>query len=81
MRGTLARTGTIALRILLGLVVLALVAAIVLFFVVRGLVLPPSDKFGAVDDEAKRAGLTVDRLPGAGDEYFAKMDKGLLVKP
>lgn len=81
MRGTLARTGTIALRILLGLVVLALVAAIALFLVVRGLVLPSSDEFGAVDDEAKRAGLTVDRLPGAGDEYFAQMDKGLLVKP
>lgn len=81
MHGLLARTATITLRILVGLVLLALVVAIVAFFVVRGLVTPRSDEFGTVEDEAKRAGVAVADLPAAGDEYFAQMDQALLVKP
>ena len=60
MHGLLARTATITLRILVGLVLLALVVAIVAFFVVRGLVTPRSDEFGTVEDEAKRAGVAVE---------------------
>lgn len=81
MHGFLARTATITLRILVGLVLLALVLGLVAFLVIRGLVLAPSDEFGTVDDEAKRAGLTVADLPAAGDAYFAAMDKALLVEP
>ncbi|PJN96817.1 hypothetical protein CNY89_00325, partial [Amaricoccus sp. HAR-UPW-R2A-40] len=81
MHGLLARTATITLRILVGLVLLALVVGLVAFFVIRGLVMPRSDEFGTVDDEAKVAKLTLADLPGAADEYFAGMDKALLLRP
>ncbi len=60
---------------------LTIVVAVIGFFVVRGLISPPSDQFGNVVDEAKEAGLTVEDLPGAGEPYFAEMDHGLLVEP
>jgi len=60
---------------------LTVVVAIVAFFAIRAFILPPSDQFGNVDDEAKVAGLTVADLRGADDEYFVDADKGLLVKP
>jgi hypothetical protein len=75
--------------VLLGMVKWAAVVAAVLvvlvlvggFFVVRAIVEPDSGKFGTVPDEAKTAGLTRDKLAGAGDPYFALMDKQLLAKP
>jgi hypothetical protein len=42
---------------------------------------PQWSKFGTVKDEAMRAGLTRKNFPAADDDYFVKMDKGLLVKP
>ena len=60
---------------------LTVVVAIVAFFAIRAFITPPSDEFGNVEDEAKRAGLTVADLPGSGDEYFVNVDKGLLIKP
>ncbi len=81
MQAILGRTGRILLWLICALVVLALVAAIVAFFAVRALVLAPSDEFGTVEDEAKRAGLTADKLRGADDPYFVEMDKGLLRVP
>jgi hypothetical protein len=60
------------------------------FLVVRAIVEPDSAKFGTIPDEAKAAGRTRQTLPAVArpcDEepadcsYFARMDKGLLVKP
>lgn len=81
MEGFLRRLGRIllwAVGVLAGLVV---VLAVVGFFAVRAFILPPSDQFGEVEDEAKLAGRTVDTLPGAAEPYFAEMDKGLLREP
>ena len=72
---------------LVGLAVILSVAAVL---VVRALIEPDSAKFGTVPDEAKTAGWTREKLPAiakpCGQEpydcsYFAKMDKGLLLKP
>ena len=81
MRGLLTRIGRILLWIAGTVVALGVVAAVIGFFVVRGFVTAPTDQFGNVEDEAKRAGRTVDTMPGAGEPYFAEMDKGLLLKP
>ncbi|ARN80257.1 hypothetical protein [Methylocystis bryophila] len=67
---------TLAILALLGLVVIAL-----LTWAYFALVAPRWSEFGTVKDEAMRAGLTRKNFPAADDEYFAKMDKGLLVKP
>ena len=56
----------------------------------RALVEPDSARFGTIPDEAKTAGRTAQSLPAlakpcneepADCNYFAHMDKGLLVKP
>ena len=63
------------------LVTLLVILLLVAFLVVRALVEPDSSKFGKVKDEATLEGLTRADFPAADDEYFAKMDKGLLQKP
>lgn len=60
---------------------LALVFAVVGFFVVRGFVEADSDRFGMVSDEAKAANRSAASLQAAGEPYYAAMDKGLLAKP
>ncbi|MCA8880534.1 MAG: hypothetical protein KDA73_11385 [Rhodobacteraceae bacterium] len=77
----LARLGRILLWILGGLVALALVLVVVGIVVLRGLIYPDTSRFGTVEDEARRAGRSVESLPGAGDPYYAAMDKGLLLPP
>lgn len=59
-------------------VVLILVVAVGGFFLVRAFIEPDSDRFGNVEDEAKRAGLSVEHFKAADEPYFAGMDKGLL---
>ena len=61
----------VAIALLIGLAVYAY----------RAIVLPQWSLFGTVKDEPMRVGMTKANFPAAGDEYFAKMDKGLLVKP
>jgi hypothetical protein len=61
--------------------VLVLVPVVGGFFVFRAIVEPDSTKFGTIPDEAKAVGRTPESLPAAGEPYFARMDKGLLVKP
>ena len=70
--------------------VLVLVLVVGGFFVFRAIVEPDSAKFGTLPDEAKAAGRGPESLPAVakpcdqapGDcNYFAAMDKGLLVKP
>lgn len=60
------------------------------FLAFRILVEPDSAKFGTIPDEAKAAGRTRESLPAVARpcgeaptdcNYFAQMDKGLLVKP
>jgi hypothetical protein len=72
---------------LVSLVVIVCVAGLL---IVRAVVEPDSSKFGTVPDEAKKAGWTREKLPAvaktceeepADCNYFAQMDKGLLVKP
>src|SRR5215468_9762090 len=65
----------------ISLAVLLLVLVVGGFLVVRAIVEPDSAKFGAVPDEAKAAGRTRESLPVADEPSFARMDKGLLVKP
>ena len=60
---------------------LTIVVAVIGFFAIRVLISPPSDQFGNVEDEAKRAGLTVDELPGSDNPYYVNVDKGLLAPP
>lgn len=79
--GLLRRIGRIALWLVAILASLAVVAAVVGFFVVRGLVMPRTDEFGSEQDEAMRAGATAEQFPGAGNPYYAAMDKGLLEDP
>ncbi|MAY45636.1 MAG: hypothetical protein CML65_10325 [Rhodobacteraceae bacterium] len=81
MTNGLKRLGRVLLWILAALAGLAVIGLVVGFFVIRGLVQPPSDQFGNVEDEAKRAGRTVDSFPGAADPDFARMDRGLLLPP
>jgi hypothetical protein len=70
--------------------VLCLVVIFGGFLVFRLIVEPDSAAFGTIPDEAKAAGRTPESLPAlakpCGEEaadcnYFAQMDKGLLVKP
>src|SRR5215510_10472669 len=72
----------------LGVLCLVLIVGGVVIF--RIIVEPDSAKFGTIPDEAKRAGRTRETLPAfarpcgeAPDDcnYFALMDKKLLVKP
>lgn len=65
--------------IVLGLTLILLAAGLI--YAVYAIIEPEWSKFGAVQDEAMRAGLTRKNLPAAADGYFTKMDKGLLVKP
>src|SRR6266566_199558 len=63
------------------LAVLSVVLLVGAFLVLWALVEPDSAKFGTIPDEAKAAGRTRETLPAAAASYFARMDKGLLVKP
>jgi hypothetical protein len=85
---------TIARRILKWVVIAVCVLILLAIFgggvAFRYLVEPDSAKFGTIPDEAKAAGRTHQSLPAVakpcGEEpadcnYFAHMDKGLLVKP
>ena len=63
------------------IVVVALVVVVVAGIGLYALIQPPSDKFGTVDDEAKRAGLSREDLKVAYDPYFVEMDKGDLLPP
>ena len=65
-----------AVATVLGLGILALVAVI---FLIWSLIEGPTDKFGKVEDEARKAGRKVEEFAGAGEGYFAAMDKGLLL--
>jgi len=60
---------------------LTVVVAVIAFFAIRAFISAPTDEFGNIEDEAKRAGRTVETMPGADDEYFVDVDKGLLAKP
>lgn len=88
---TLARIGLRVLKwasITLGvLVVVAIIGGV---FAVRAIIEPDTAKFGTIPDEAKAAGRTAQSMPAiyqscndqpADCSYFARMDKGLLVKP
>ncbi|MGQ7845257.1 c-type cytochrome [Granulosicoccus sp. 3-233] len=75
------RVGRIVKRLVIVAAALFVIAAIAGVLVVRALVLPPSDQFGAVEDEARQAGRTAETLSGAQDDYFVSVDKGLLAKP
>jgi len=79
--GILKRIGRIVLWLAAVLAGLAVVAGVVGFFVLRGLIEPPADQFGTFEDEAKRADMTVADFPGADEPYYVEMDKGLLAKP
>ncbi|HTO78513.1 MAG TPA: hypothetical protein VMJ31_01920, partial [Methylocystis sp.] len=63
------------------LALLLFVAVALLVWAWFAIVEPRWSEFGTVPDEATRAGLTRKNFPAADDEYFTKMDKGLLVKP
>jgi len=67
---------TVAAVITLAVIAIAAVALIVWW-----LIEPDSSQFGNVEDEAKKAQRTVEQFPGAGEPYFAAMDKGLLLPP
>ena len=60
---------------------LALVVAVLGFFLVRSFVEADSDRFGTLPDEAKAANRDAESLKAAGEPYYAAMDKGLLAKP
>ena len=62
-------------------IVLVLAVAIGGFFLLRTLVEPDEAAFGNVKDEAATAGLTGAHFKPAAEDYFARMDKGLLLKP
>ena len=67
------------LRIGLGAVAaVAVVGAVTVVLVVRALVLPDSDKFGQVKDEASNVGLDRKHFNPSNDPYFVEMDKGVL---
>jgi hypothetical protein len=63
------------------LVGLAVIAVVGVAVIVWSLIEPEANKFGHVKDEALRAGRKVSEFPGAGEPYFAAMDKGLLLPP
>src|SRR6266849_1848501 len=90
MRSIAARWLRIRKWASISLGVLRLVLVVGAFLVFRAIVEPDSAKFGTVHDEAKAAGQTRQNLPAvakpcseepADCSYFARMDKGLLVKP
>lgn len=62
-------------------IVLVLAVAIGGFFLLRTLVEPDEAAFGNVKDEAATVGLTGAHFKPAAEDYFARMDKGLLLKP
>ena len=64
--GFLKRIGRIFLWLAALVAGLAAVAAVAAFFLLRGLIEPPSDRFGTIEDEAMRAGMSVADFPGAG---------------
>ena len=74
----LARVLKWAALALAGIVVVALAGAALAFYL---LVEPQWSKFGTKPDEAMAAGRTRATFHAAGDEYFVRMDKQLLVKP
>lgn len=63
---------------LFGLAVVVVAAGVL---IVWSLIEPDASKFGNVQDEAKLADRKVSEFPGAGEPYFAAMDKGLLLPP
>ena len=67
-----------AVVVVVGLSLVLLVGGVL---ALRAIVEPDSAKFGTIPDEAKAAGRTRESLPVAGEPYFARMDKGVLVKP
>lgn len=75
------RLGRIVKRLIIVGATLFVIIGVAGFLVVRAMVFPPSDQFGAVEDEARQAGRTAETLTGAQDEYFVEVDKGLLAKP
>ena len=90
MRTIAARLARVLKWAVVVLAVLILVVVVGGVLVFQAIVEPDSAKFGTVPDEAKAAGRTRQTLPAVakpcGEEpadcsYFAKMDKGLLVKP
>ncbi|WP_416067444.1 hypothetical protein ACK9YZ_31775 [Rhizobium sp. ZK1] len=62
-------------------VTLAVIAIAAVALIVWWLIEPDASRFGHVEDEAKKAQRTVEQFPGAGEPYFAAMDKGLLLPP
>ena len=60
---------------------LVLAVAIGGFFLLRTLVEPDEAAFGNVRDEVATVGLTGAYFKPAAEDYFARMDKGLLLKP
>ena len=90
MRTIAARLARVLKWAVVVLAVLILVVVVGGVLVFQAIVEPDSAKFGTVPDEAKAAGRTRQTLPAVakpcGEEpadcnYFAKMDKGLLVRP
>ena len=79
--GILKRIGRIIGWLVAILAGIAVVAGIVGFFVIRGLIAAPTDKFGTVEDEAMKAGMTVEQFSGADEPFYVEMDKGLLKEP
>ncbi|MGO6938940.1 hypothetical protein ELG72_29455 (plasmid) [Rhizobium leguminosarum] len=62
-------------------VTLAVIAVAAVALIVWWLIEPDAGQFGHVEDEAKQAHRKVEEFPGAGEPYFAAMDKGLLLPP
>ena len=90
MRTIAARLARVLKWAVVVLAVLILVVVVGGVLVFQAIVEPDSAKFGTVPDEAKAAGRPRQTLPAVakpcGEEpadcsYFAKMDKGLLVRP
>ncbi|MBP1849377.1 hypothetical protein [Rhizobium halophytocola] len=63
------------------LLTLGIVALVAVGVLVWSLIEGPTDRFGKVEDEARAAGRKAEQFPGAGEPYFAAMDKGLLLTP
>ncbi|MGO6968270.1 hypothetical protein [Rhizobium leguminosarum] len=62
-------------------VTLAVIAVAAVALIVWWLIEPDAGQFGHVEDEAKQAHRKVEEFLGAGEPYFAAMDKGLLLPP
>src|SRR5580704_1545569 len=90
MRTIAARLARVLKWAVVVLAVLILVVVVGGVLVFQAIVEPDSAKFGTIPDEAKAAGRTRQTLPAvakpcseepANCGYFARMDKGLLLKP